>query len=53
MIHKLSFVPFKYKVKNDGGTQMVVVLAIKEASYLAVGIFDNLWDLLSNLYLWH
>ena len=36
-------------VNIDGSTQMVVVLTIKEVSYLVVGIFHNLLGPLSYL----
>ena len=36
---------------NDGGAQMVVVLTIKEMSYLVIGLFENLVGPLTHLYL--
>ena len=38
-------------VKNDGVVQMMVVLTIKEMSYLMVGLLDDLVGSLSYYYL--
>ena len=37
--------------RNDGGTQMVVVLTIKEIRYTAVGVFDDMVSFLTYLHL--
>ena len=36
-------------IKNYGSAQLVVVLIVKEMSYLGVGLFDNLLGLFSYL----
>ena len=38
-------------MSNDGGAQMVVVLTIKEMSYLVIGLFDDLVGSLLYFYL--
>ena len=37
--------------QNDGSAQMVVILTIKEIRYVVVGLFNDLVDLFSCLYL--